>query len=368
MSLPYPEDRPQVLALLAEIKDHLDDDAPRLVLADWLRDHDDPRGDFLAVQCRLAALPGDDPQRPALEHQERRLLKQHRADWLGPLAAPGRHWEFRRGLAWLTSAAEVLDAVLARGLPGPEAWAWVEGLRVEGRSWWDRETLSRLGQATFLPCLAALELKAMPVNLDTLDQFADAGLLAGLSRLRLEEAPVSLFEIGNSFALSRQLRRLELSGCYLRHTEMRDLVSTVGLDRLTGLDLAGHQFGPRAIETLTTWSRLAQLNHLELGRNRCHDEGAALLAACPHLARLTHLGLGSNSLGDEAVQALTASPHLGRLTSLDLSGNDISDASLLALARSPRLANLAALNIADNPTSSDLHAELCQQLGARLRA
>jgi uncharacterized protein (TIGR02996 family) len=32
------------------------DDAPRLVLADWLDERDDPRGEFIRVQCRLAGL------------------------------------------------------------------------------------------------------------------------------------------------------------------------------------------------------------------------------------------------------------------------------------------------------------------------
>ncbi|MDX2010616.1 MAG: TIGR02996 domain-containing protein [Myxococcaceae bacterium] len=31
------------------------DDAPRLVYADWLSEQDDPRGEFIVVQCRLAS-------------------------------------------------------------------------------------------------------------------------------------------------------------------------------------------------------------------------------------------------------------------------------------------------------------------------
>jgi uncharacterized protein (TIGR02996 family) len=45
---------------LADIIEHPDDDAPRLIYADWLDDHGQPkRADFIRVQCQLARLdPG----------------------------------------------------------------------------------------------------------------------------------------------------------------------------------------------------------------------------------------------------------------------------------------------------------------------
>jgi uncharacterized protein (TIGR02996 family) len=58
--------RPEVLAFLRDIKDHPDDDTPRLVLADWLEEHGDPRGEFVRVQCQLARLREDDLRCPAL--------------------------------------------------------------------------------------------------------------------------------------------------------------------------------------------------------------------------------------------------------------------------------------------------------------
>jgi uncharacterized protein (TIGR02996 family) len=44
-----------------------DDDTPRLIYADWLDDHGDAdQANLIRVQCRLARLPDDDPERPAL--------------------------------------------------------------------------------------------------------------------------------------------------------------------------------------------------------------------------------------------------------------------------------------------------------------
>ena len=43
-------------AFLQAIIEDSDDDTPRLVYADWLTDRDDPRGEFIRVQCRLVRM------------------------------------------------------------------------------------------------------------------------------------------------------------------------------------------------------------------------------------------------------------------------------------------------------------------------
>jgi len=43
-----------------------DDDAPRLVYADWLEERGDPRGEFLRLECRLRALPETSEEHLAL--------------------------------------------------------------------------------------------------------------------------------------------------------------------------------------------------------------------------------------------------------------------------------------------------------------
>src|SRR5262245_48701346 len=75
-----------------------EDDAPRLVYADWLDDHgDSDRAEFIRVQCDLARRPKYDPDRPPLEARERELLKKHEARWAKPLMGFGRDLRFRRG-------------------------------------------------------------------------------------------------------------------------------------------------------------------------------------------------------------------------------------------------------------------------------
>jgi uncharacterized protein (TIGR02996 family) len=81
------------LALLAAIRAAPDDDAPRLVYADWLDEHDQPeRAEFIRVQCELARR--DDP---ALRRREVELLAKHHDALAGPLAAPHLRFRFERG-------------------------------------------------------------------------------------------------------------------------------------------------------------------------------------------------------------------------------------------------------------------------------
>jgi len=80
-------------ALLAAIRAAPDDDAPRLVYADWLDEHAQPeRAEFIRVQCALARTAD-----PALRCREAELLAAHHDAIAGPFAAPDVRYVFRRG-------------------------------------------------------------------------------------------------------------------------------------------------------------------------------------------------------------------------------------------------------------------------------
>src|SRR4051794_12921603 len=69
--------------LLAAICDQPEDDAPRLVYADWLEEHgqadDRARAELIRVQCAAARLP---PQDEDIDMAERRTRLELRADEL----------------------------------------------------------------------------------------------------------------------------------------------------------------------------------------------------------------------------------------------------------------------------------------------
>src|SRR3954466_8054358 len=99
------------LGLLQAIRDRPDDDALRLVLADWLEDHgDSEQAEFIRVRIERARLPDEDDRQAELEARERRLLLKHAERWV-PAELPLSWTRFRRGLpeglcpdmpSWLT--------------------------------------------------------------------------------------------------------------------------------------------------------------------------------------------------------------------------------------------------------------------------
>lgn len=107
-------------AFLAAIRANPDDDLPRLVFADWLDERGDPLGEFIRVQVELepARNRTDDPRVRELVRREQSLLKQHRDEWLGPMAEVEAHAPqfgpvFVRGLPDRVCVS--LDTFLARG-------------------------------------------------------------------------------------------------------------------------------------------------------------------------------------------------------------------------------------------------------------
>src|SRR5262249_58371814 len=82
-------------AFLQDIADDPDDDAVRLIYADWLTEQDDPRGEFIRVQVQLTGLSPHDPRWPALNQRQLDLLQAHQDEWPLPLRALVRRFHFR---------------------------------------------------------------------------------------------------------------------------------------------------------------------------------------------------------------------------------------------------------------------------------
>jgi uncharacterized protein (TIGR02996 family) len=62
-------------AFLQAIIANPEDDAHRLIFADWLDERGDPRAPFIRIQCQQASLPQGDPREEALRIEEWRLSK-----------------------------------------------------------------------------------------------------------------------------------------------------------------------------------------------------------------------------------------------------------------------------------------------------
>ncbi len=83
---------------LDEIVSNRDDDAPRLVFADWLGGIGDPRSEFIRLQVESATLPLIDPRKCELDAQADLLLRRHRTEWCRPFRSCASSVRFHRGL------------------------------------------------------------------------------------------------------------------------------------------------------------------------------------------------------------------------------------------------------------------------------
>jgi uncharacterized protein (TIGR02996 family) len=252
-----PDDEAFLRAVLADP----DDDGPRLIYADWLEERGDVRGEFIALQCRLARLDRDDPARLAMAARVRQLLRGHEAEWARPLRGLADAWTFRRGFA--------------------------EEVAVDAR--------------TFLAHAPAL-FQAAPVRRLKL-------LHVGRLRRRVAACP----------DLAR-LRELDLSGNFLGPVGGQ-LLTSANLARLEVLDLDGNAMGGGGMRALTAAALPGSLVELDLSFNGLRNAGAVALAEGPSLERLRVLRLARNGIGTAGALALAASPHLEALTTLDLRGN-----------------------------------------------
>src|SRR4051812_10910093 len=72
-------------AFLEAIREEPDDDAVRLIYADWLEERGDPRGEFIWAQVEAARLERDDSRRAPLRARAWELLQANWEAWVEPL-------------------------------------------------------------------------------------------------------------------------------------------------------------------------------------------------------------------------------------------------------------------------------------------
>jgi uncharacterized protein (TIGR02996 family) len=290
-------------AFLGDIIEHPDDDAPRLVYADWLEDNgDSPRAEFIRVQCERARLPQEDDRHAELEARERRLVLKHADKWVSA-ELPLSWTEFRRGF--------------------PEALA-------PSPSWLTDEQVDSLGP---LP-IRDLRLYGHDGELDT-GRIREMPLLEQIEFLRVGDAgdPVS-------------------------SSEIRELLGSERLTRLRSLDLYGNGLDSRAVNRLLEIPVVQQLETLYLGANGINDGTLQRLVALPW-PNLRRLGVGHNNLTSAGFEALMRSDLWPRLEEIDLGMLPREDLPLTLLIEAIERMQAKVLCVSALPGSSLVPA-LCQ--------
>jgi uncharacterized protein (TIGR02996 family) len=360
-------------AFLDDIVANPDDDAPRLVYADWLDEqggpHDRARAEFIRLQCELPRLRPDDPRSWALDRRADDLLARYGRAWSAPLRELALAEEFARGFVegvtlsprrFLDHAEDVFRAAPVRRLrlggPAGEPGALAAALVAVARS-------PLLGRVTSLRL-------GLPLSEEAAEAFASAPHLTRLTELEVRVA--HLHERGVRLLVSSphfpRLVRLSLAAGSVEPGALLPFAEGPP-GALRSLTLRGHGLAPDSLGALLASAPAAGLTELALAVNTLSPEGVRAVASAPCAGRLESLNLGGNSLGDDGARAWAESAPPGRLCRLTLSYNGIRAPGITALASAPALATVTMLDLRGNVTADDGLASLASSPHAsRLRA
>jgi uncharacterized protein (TIGR02996 family) len=349
-------------AFLQAIIEAPDDDAPRLVYADWLDDSGDPeRAEFIRAQCELARPGPTGARRRELQQRQRTLLSQNARRWGAAALRRTRARNYRRGFVevlqtsplWLMRFGE---QVFQR-FPIREVRLHALDDQWDGSRRSIRNFVSWLAKWPPLGRFEALALWGHSAGgAVTIDPRSLPVLLASphLRRLRALDISDNVDMNGAAEALAQspvlgQLTALVL--CLFDPGVVNSLVQAPFIPRLERLHLPCNQVGPHAAERLADWPALATVTDLDLSDNALGPGGAQALAASPHLCGLRQLRLARAAIGDRGLIALVESGKLDAVRLLDVEGNFggagtyIGSTGAQALAR---LLSLRRLNLRDN--------------------
>jgi uncharacterized protein (TIGR02996 family) len=369
---------------------HQDEDTPRLALADWLEEHDDPRGECVRLQVRLAAMDADDPEYDTLFDQHQKWWKKYGKLWMKDVGTliwdAGPH---DRGLptigyyneewCWLSTddlqdpAKKPKDRLSAAIADGWSGLSWVlSSTLAEGEGWdefddyiddFDEEEdddgdevhsvvvgetdpFESFRQPPWTGSPTSLGIyfpDGMTVAREHIDHAAKVPDLRGLS---LSEADAD-DDLLPRIAKIKTLEHLDL--CYTRLND-DGLRTLLPLKNLRTLIAPGATFTNKGAATL---AKFKELRELQIGTRRLTAAGFQELAklsklevlhlekaddaAVRHLAPLTRLRVlnlsGTNVTGRGVEQ-------FPLLTDLSLEGTQANDAGLANIATLKRLRHL----------------------------
>ncbi len=268
--------------LLEMIAQAPQDDAPRLVYADWLLEHGFGFGEYIQVSCEIAPVDYNDARYDGLRAKLEKLEKKHAKAWLEPIRPFIRSWSFERGLLSRVTcdAALFIEAAEAIAQRGPRAYIELTGLKKKDIAALAKTPLGAFGH----------------VN---------------LSSQRIDDHGMALIAASSTIAGA------------------------------PSWDLGYNAFGDDGLVSLATSPHFASVETLRMSAFKLQftARGIGALLASPHLGKLRELAVSVDSPRDAFAECTLS------LESLSLVVGAFTNAHAEALASAPSLAKLTYLAI-----------------------
>ena len=331
--------------LMAEVLARPADDGPRMVLADWLLERGDVRGELIALQCKRAGMARKDPAYKELETREREIEERFGERMAGDVARCASAYGFHRGLV-----SEVTMNAGAFRKHGARLFTShpIETLQVLPLN---TAALAKLAGAPALALVRRLLLRQHIGSNVTLT----LGDLAGSPHFeRLEALDLNHLEdedAEDAFAKLRapSLETIQIYGCGFNGPLILGLARNEGLPRLTRLSLNGGFQGRldpagEALEHLGHAPAFAKLKSVALDSlQNAEDDSLVRWLSGPNVASLEGINVSSGSSADRSAEALAANRAATSLRVLDISGSDWTARGIEAVLTAPHLRSLESV-------------------------
>ncbi|VTR93013.1 Repeat-companion domain TIGR02996 OS=Singulisphaera acidiphila (strain ATCC BAA-1392 / DSM 18658 / VKM B-2454 / MOB10) GN=Sinac_4455 PE=4 SV=1: LRR_6: LRR_6 [Gemmata massiliana] len=346
-------------ALLA-IWEHPHDDTVRLIYADWLQENGRPaRAEFIRLQCDRARLTSWDDRSRELDAAVTVLNNRHWETWGASI--PQRYrGGFDRGFPFGRMRAS--GQRFARADPALISLAvlWRLSSTQLTRGW------TKAVESSNFVRVAEIDASGTAFTASRVQRVADSQNAYHLKRVQFQFCGLN-DRAGIAFMQSPHLRYLDVLG--LGANKLTDATVTAMKGAcfaatLRVLQLGGNQIGSDGARTLASGA-FANLVELDLSGCELGDTGIRELTRGSGLPRLRYLGLRYVGMSDVGLADLVGWSGLAGVKSLDLSGNSITPASVTPLLDSPHLAGVrrCQIDLSETPleTNPRIRAVLREQ-------
>lgn len=310
--------------LLVAVLADPENDAPRLVYADWLTERGDPRGTFISLQCELAR---GTARAEEVAAEAEALLDSHEAQWLEGVSAEDVRVTFRRGFverAELRGAQSLAEAARFFEREPVTELAFAQRRVIDAELFANSRWIERLRSLEFR---ASGTTSTVALKLERLNHLLESRHLRRLTRLVLcgqqlgDQGLLRLVDRGPTILPS--LESLAVEGDSVSSEGLRAFAESRWAARMKEVSFADNPLGLEGTLALVESRSPGVLEKLSLGGCQVGNAGAAAIANCARFRSLESLSLPRNRITLSGVNALLKSKHLEGLSALDLSGNFI---------------------------------------------
>ena len=316
------------------------DDAPRLIYADYLDEQGDPRGEFIRCQCELEITDEFSVEYYELRDRIADLLKEHREQWAKELEQDASTARFTRGFI------ETIWVGAPRFLKDPDALLnsapirWLRLVSLQGFA-------QDLANVESLRRIQALDLSWLQINMSQLAELLSSPHLENLTDLDVAKVPFRFTErIGSVMsrsAFNHCLESLDIStrndlahsGGHTR--EFMDALVSAEWPRLRHLSLGD---GVWPLERF----HVPNLNSIELRNANLSETEVDRLAQLP-LHQLHRLNLYGTSVTANLLPSFCRAGALNQIKELDLRHCDLTLQHVLPMFSQGRLAKCERLRL-----------------------